>query len=234
MHLWPLLLLIPGQAVEAKDYPKAMQMKALAATVRIVNRSNQSEGTGVILGRDRKGIYILTANHLVARSDRFEVDTYSEVSYPGPIKTYNKVKVVAQAKDVRDLALIRLETEDRPTGTIPLCPLNQLPASAKFEALSVGCGPRTAPLCLVEQVLKEKRIRRPPGRDTALFWETEIGQTPGRSGGPLLNPRGELIGLASGANEGKGYYSNVKEIQAWLKDVEFAFLLGEKEKKDKE
>jgi S1-C subfamily serine protease len=234
MHLWTFLLLIPGQMLESKDFPKGLQMKAVAATVRIVNRDHQSEGTGVIVGRNGKGIYVLTAGHLVVRSARFEVSAYSENSYPRVLKKYDKVKVVAQSRDIRDLALIRLDTEDRPPAIVPFCASSQLPTSGKFEAMSVGCGARSAPICLLENVIKEKRVKRPPGRDTARFWETDIAQMVGRSGGPLLNSRGELIGLASGASEGKGYYSHGSEIQVWLKETEFAFLLGDKEKKNKE
>ncbi len=230
MHLWTFLLLIPGQMIESKDFPKDLQMKSVAATVRIVNRDNLSEGTGVILGHDDKGIYVLTANHLITRNARFDVSTYSEKTYPKVLNKYQEVKVLAQSRDVRDLALIRLDTQDRPPARAPFCPMRQLPGRGTFEAMSVGCGARAAPICLVENIIKEKRINRPPGRDTARFWVAAIAQMPGRSGGPLLNKRGELIGLASGASEGKGYYTHSAEIQAWLKEVKFAFLLEEKDK----
>ncbi|HEY1343153.1 MAG TPA: serine protease [Bryobacteraceae bacterium] len=209
-------------------------MKAVTATVRIVNRTDRSEGTGVIVGQEKGAVYILTAAHVVARADRLEISTFSRDSYPRPLTSYEKTEVVAQTRDIRDLALVRVPTEDRAPATMPFCPLRQLPAAGGFESLSVGCGASKAPISLLENVQKEKRIRRPPGRDTALFWETAIGQPAGRSGGPLINKRGELIGLASGSSEGKGYYCHGAEIHAWLKGGKFAFLVTEQEKKEKE
>ncbi|MHB1426397.1 MAG: S1 family peptidase [Gemmataceae bacterium] len=233
MHWWTLLLLLPGQAVESKDFPKDLQMKAVAATVRVANRSQHTEGTGVVIGFDKEGIYVLTAAHMVLNSDRFEISTFSESSYPRALKSYEKVELLAKTLDIRDLALIRLPTEDRPPAVMPFCPRDQLPTGKNFEALSVGCGSGMIPLCMLEYVLREKRFSRPPLRDSARLWETAIGQVPGRSGGPLLNKRGELIGLASGESEGKGYYCHVAEIHSWLKESKHAFLVGENQKEDK-
>lgn len=231
MHLWSLLLLLPAQAVEAKDFPKSLQMRAVAATVRISNRSERTEGTGVIIDDKGGAIYVLTAAHLVGSGDRLEISTFSEKSYPRPVKTYNKGEVVLRVRDIRDVALIRIASKDRAPAVMPFCPAQRLPSEGPFEALSVGCGTSKIPMSLLEKVSKEKKIRRPPSLETARFWEVDVGQTPGRSGGPLLDKDGYLIGLASGTSEGRGYYTHAAEIHNWLKKSKYKFLVEENKKK---
>lgn len=234
MHLWFLLLSLPFQAVEAKDFPKEFQLHAVAATVRIANRTERTVGTGVIVGRKDGAIYILTAAHLIpSAANRLEISTFDEKTYPRPVKTYDTTEVVLRTRggDIRDVALIRITTEDSVPALMPFCPLKRLPSEGSFEALSVGCGSAKTPMCLLEKVSKEKKVRRSPSRETARFWETEVGQSPGRSGGPLLDKDGCLIGLASGASEGKGYYTHGAEIQNWLKGTKFKFLLENQQDK---
>ncbi len=64
---WLFLVLACGQLVESDDFPKALQERATAATVRIVNRSQRLEGSGVVIGRKDKSIYVLTAAHFLDR-----------------------------------------------------------------------------------------------------------------------------------------------------------------------
>jgi trypsin-like peptidase len=224
-----LLLLIFGQLADSDDFPKAMQERALAATVRIVNRSRQIEGSGVLIGRKGKSSYILTAAHFLGRGDRLEIATFTVNSYPEAEKVYSKADLVAHTKDTRDLALVRLTADDPPRGVLTLCPLDLLPKDREFGALSVGCAGGIAPICIVEKVKGAKEIRRRTKMRPALFWEAEDEQTSGRSGGPLIDRRGRVIGVASGASDGKGYYSHAEEIHRWLKATDFDFLIEEKE-----
>src|SRR5262249_27551976 len=157
------------QAVDAKEFPKSLQMKAVAATVRILNRSERAEGTGVIVGQKDGALYVLTAAHLVREDDQLEISAFSESSYPNPAKIYTTTKLLARTtRDVRDLALLRVDAPDR-AGVMPLCPLDQLPGKEGYESLSVGCGGGKAPICLLEKVLQAKRIRRPSEKGIARF-----------------------------------------------------------------
>ena len=201
MALWFLLLLTPAQTIESKAFPRPLQQRAVAATVRIVNRSEKVEGSGVILGAGEKSIYILTAAHLLNRSPRLEISTFTADSYPRPAKVYDKVEVVARTHDMRDLGLIRVSTDDPLPERLPLCPPRLLTKKETFDALSAGCGAAGAPLCLVERVQGARLIRRQENMKPALFWEVKREQTSGRSGGPLLDSEGNLLGIASGLND---------------------------------
>jgi S1-C subfamily serine protease len=222
------LLLVFGQLADAEDFPKAMQERAVAATVRIVNRTRRVEGSGVFIGGKDKSSFVLTASHLLERGDRLEISTFSMNSYPDPEKVYGKAEVVALTKDMRDLALIRLTVESAPRASLALCSPQLLPKVKEFDALSVGCGVAAAPLCLVEKIKDAKQIRRGDKMKPALCWEAASEQSPGRSGGPLLDRHGRIIGVASGVNDGKGYYTHANEIHRWLKSTDFAFLVEDK------
>ncbi len=233
MAWWSLLLLVPAQEVQAKDFPKAAQMKAVAASVLVVNRDERTDGTGVIIGTKDDSLYILTAAHLLENSKRFRVSVFTEESYPHPSKTYDKVEIMARTNRIRDLALLRIKTADKPPAVMPLCPLRDEPSGKKFQVLSVGCGAAKAPLCMLENVLDAIRIKRLDERDKAIFWQTAVEQAPGRSGGPLVDTKGRLIGLASGTSDGKGYYTHIREIHSWLKAGKCAFLVEDMDKEQK-
>ena len=116
MTPWFLLLLASAPTVESKDFSRQLQQRAMAATVRIVNRRDKIEGSGVLVGAGAKGIYILTVAHLLKRAERLEISTFTADSYPRPAKIYDKAEVVARTRDMRDLALIRIATEDALPG----------------------------------------------------------------------------------------------------------------------
>jgi S1-C subfamily serine protease len=218
MHYLPILLLVAGQVevVASKSYPRELQLSAVCATVRVVNVSEGTSGSGAILGRKGAFVYILTANHLVHKADRLEVSTFVVGSYPKPKNVYRSAELVAGTDDLKDLALIRVTTEDDVPGSLKLCPAESLPQKNGFEALAVGCTDGGPPTCLIDKVIGKKLVRREAGGKTAWFWELDRKYAEGRSGGPLLDSRGSLLGILSGTSGGHSFFAHIEEIRAFL------------------
>jgi S1-C subfamily serine protease len=232
MFLVAVLTLLPGQfpAIESRDFSAKVQAAALGATVRVVNGTQKAEGSGVVIGRSGPYVYVLTAAHIAQKGDRLEIQTFSAKSYPKPAKVYAGVKVVAGAKTA-DLALLRLATRDAIPGLVRICPPKSVPRGKDFPALAAGCDRARAPRCRAETVQGKKRIRKEGQQGTATTWEVDRAIPPGRSGGPLLDKQGLLIGLASGAGDGKGYYCHVAEIHLFLRQNGLKWLYEEKKEK---
>jgi len=45
-----------------------------------------------------------------------------------------------------------------------------------------------------------------------VFWEGQEASVVGRSGGPLIDRRGNLVGVCSGKSGGKGYYVHLDYV----------------------
>jgi S1-C subfamily serine protease len=222
------LLLLPGQieTVDSAAFSKEMQKAAISATVRIVNAAQQSQGSGVLIGRKGPAVYILTAYHVVDGADRLEVAMFSENTYPRPYRVYRSGRLVAKADDMRDLALLRLITDGPVPEALSLCPARKMPNVVGFKALGVGCAASEAPTCLVEEVTGKERGRRKTEDKAAAFWEVDRQPADGRSGGPLVDQHGYLLGVCSGTNKEKSYFCHLDEVRGFLQNSGFDWLIG--------
>ena len=225
LFTWILLLTQGIETVDSSEFPRTLQIRAMTATVRIKNTTLKTEGSGVIVGRNSSVVYILTAQHVVKDANQLEVATFSEKSYPNENKIYREAKIVAKSGDLRDLALLRVATDDQMPGQLSIRSLSVPLEGNGFYALSCGCSEGRGPTCLIKKVTGKKRVGRKVGGEVATFWEWPEGGTRGRSGGPLVDRRGDLIGICSGTSDGKSYFSHTEEIHGFLKQNAFHWLL---------
>lgn len=135
-------------------------------------------GSGIILSADG---YVLTNNHVVEEAGEIEVQLMDDRKFPA--------KVVG--KDARtDLALLKIEASG-----LPLLPLGD---SDKLEVgelvLAIG-----NPFGLDHSVSLGivSRKGRALGTSEAFddYIQTDASVNPGNSGGPLINMRGEVVGI---------------------------------------
>lgn len=230
MHgLFFLAALVPAEGGSADDFPQNVRDSAVFATVKVLNVTQQTAGSGVVVGKKGAAVYILTAAHLVGPDDVLEIHSFSPESYPKADSVHRPAEVVATAGGVRDLALLRVTTPDPFPNALSLCPPQGVPDEESFPALAVGCGAGEAPIASVEKVLGKKRVRREEKDDTAYCWEVEGKQKLGNSGGPLVDRKGLLLGILSGANRGSSYFSHRDEVQRFLRQNGYGWMGGKQD-----
>jgi hypothetical protein len=145
-------------------------------------------------------------------------------SYPKPKVIYRSAEIVAKQPGLADLALLRLPTVDKMPSLVRLCPVTLLPTGPEIPAMAIGCDAGKAPSCLLEKLGGKKSARRPEGKETSSFWEVDRKHVLGRSGGPLIDGRGYLLGICSGSNREKTYFTHIEEIHKFLKSNGFRWL----------
>jgi S1-C subfamily serine protease len=204
--------IVPGSALSAET-----QWAAVLACPR-VSVPNRTAGTGVVVGTKDGFAYLLTATHVVP-FDGVEVAFTSREAYPKTVWFADRPEVVTRWPDA-DLALIRFKVPDErgdlPVPQLTLAGPGQRPKSFPFPAWTVGVGSAEASTVRVDRVGAKPAIR-PPNRGLGFYWETDVAPEVGRSGGPLLDGRGRVIGLCEAARGGHGYYTHLDEILAALK-----------------
>lgn len=157
-----------------------------------------SEGTGSGSIIDDKG-HILTNYHVVRGSRQLEVQVEEE-KYPA--------RVIGTDPD-NDLAVIKVDVRDN-VAVVPMGTSNGLQVGQKVLAIGNPFGlQRTLTTGIISGL--ERPLREPGGRTIEGAIQTDASINPGNSGGPLLNARGEMIGIntaiysPSGGSVGIGF-----------------------------
>jgi S1-C subfamily serine protease len=224
MFLLSCSLLFSAQLAvqEPADFPAKLQSRARMATVRVLCPAKKSEGSGVIVGRTGGFVYVLTANHIVEGADMVEIAAFSQKNEQS---LHRNCRIVAKGAGLRDLALIRMEADEKETFSIlPVCPVESVPKTDGFPALALGCSEGREPTAIVCGALRKKNVRRNGEAGAVYLWEAPDAVAKGRSGGPIIDGRGLVLGICSGTNDGKGYYTHIHDLHRFLKQNGFDWL----------
>ncbi|MGO9008733.1 MAG: Do family serine endopeptidase [Bryobacteraceae bacterium] len=159
-------------------------------------RRSEALGSGVVV--DRAG-YILTNNHVVDKADRIQVKFHGDL-------TEYEAKLIGVDPQT-DLAVIKVTGK---SGLEPARIGNSDGVQVGDWAMAIG-----SPFNYQETVTAGIISAKDRDVDTSMqfqhFLQTDAAINPGNSGGPLLNMRGEVIGIntaiasRSGAYEGIGF-----------------------------
>jgi S1-C subfamily serine protease len=208
----------------ASEFPRTVRDSGVAATAKVVNAADGVDGSGVVIQKSGQHAYLLTACHVVPKARTVEVlvagsGTGNE-SKPGK-STKLKAEVLARSPEA-DLAVLRLPSEGAPSA-LPVAPAGTKPKLA----VSVGWEKGESPTALDESLKDKVRLKRPGEMGTVWCWETVRKQAAGRSGGPLVDEMGRVVGLASGHDGEAGYYVHADEIRAFLRSNGLKWVLEE-------
>ena len=162
------------------------------------DQPEEASGTGFIVSQDG---FILTNNHVVADADKVTVTLYDKRQF--------EAKVIGR-DPTTDVAVVKIEEKNLPTlslgddagarvGQWVLAIGNPLRLNFTVTAGIVSAKGRTSP-----------ELLNPRGDNPYAitdYIQTDAAINPGNSGGPLLNIRGDVIGINSAIASGTGYYA---------------------------
>jgi S1-C subfamily serine protease len=145
------------------------------------DRVQQGTGSGFILNADGQ---ILTNAHVVEGVKTVQVTLRDGRSFPGKVVGVDSVTDVAVVKiEATDLPVVRLgSTDNLAPGQWAIAIGNPLGLDNTVTAGIISALGRTSN----EVGIPDKRVQ---------FIQTDAAINPGNSGGPLLNDRGEVIGM---------------------------------------
>ena len=199
----------------------AVYKKALPSVVNITSTAvafdffygpvpQQGQGSGFLL--DRQG-HILTNNHVINNAQRVEVTLSDKHKY--------KATVVGVDKN-HDLALLQITAPNLQPATLA----NSQGLTVGQRVYAIG-NPFGLQGTMTRGIISAIRsIRGPQNNPIEDAIQTDAAVNPGNSGGPLLNSRGEVIGITTliannGADQssGIGFAIPINTAKAFLDDI---------------
>lgn len=142
------------------------------------------DGSGIVLSKDG---YILTNQHVLADSDAIYVSFLDQ-----PTESY-PAKIIGQ-DGTRDLAVIKVDREDCPVARFGDSSIVRPGDLAVSIGNSLGRGSGTVTSGVISAV--DRRLLMEDGLSQN-FIQTDAAINPGNSGGPLVNAKGEVIGIST-------------------------------------
>ncbi len=152
----------------------------------------RGQGSGVIVRYDRS-YYILTNNHVIADADQIQIELTDE--------RYFDAEVVG-ADSLSDLAVLRVDADDLPV--IPLGDSDELKVGQWVLAVGNPFGFEHTVTSGIVSALGRGRFGN---HEYGSFIQTDAAINPGNSGGPLVNLRGEVVGINTAIVSGRSRLS---------------------------
>jgi S1-C subfamily serine protease len=153
----------------------------------------EGQGSGFIIDKDG---HILTNYHVIANAREVEVTLYNKKKY--------KATVIGR-DHAHDLAVIQIKAP----GLVPATLGDSKPLIVGQNVYAIG-NPFGLSGTMTRGIISSLRpIRTPEGAEIDEAIQTDAAINPGNSGGPLLNARGEVIGInamiaTGGSNQSAG------------------------------
>ena len=193
-----------------------------AATVKM-STGDRGRATAFVVGRKNDSLYLLTADHAVdgatLGTTRFEF-----AGAKGKEKLSLRGAKAVVRRPISDLALLEIPIDKAESvSMLALLPPGTHPKKFPFTGYSLGYSDG-GDASLQRETLLGKRLAVRREDDVAFFWQAEQAQARGRSGGPLVDSEGRVIGVCAATSLGKGYYVHLSEIHAALKIEGFDWL----------
>jgi serine protease Do len=157
-------------------------------------RKGYALGSGVVV--DKAG-YILTNNHVIEKADRIQV------KFPNDPVDYD-AKVIGFDPPT-DLAVIRVDGKKNPS---PARIGNSDAVQVGDWAIAIG-SPFGFQATVTAGIISAKEREVDPTMQFQHFLQTDAAINPGNSGGPLLNIRGEVVGINTAIASRSGGYQGV-------------------------
>jgi serine protease Do len=164
----------------------------------------EETGSGVIVRAEgSRGLFVLTNNHVVAGASAAQLDIFLSDG-----RSFHPSKIWLDSK--ADIAVLKVERTDLPAARLG----NSDDAAVGSWVLAMG-----SPFGLSHSVSQgiisgrgrhEQDLER-SGVENQDFLQTDAAINPGNSGGPLVNMKGEIVGINiailsnGGGNEGVGF-----------------------------
>jgi serine protease Do len=158
--------------------------------------AQEASGTGFIVSKDG---YILTNNHVVADADKVTVTLLDKRSFTAQ---------VIGRDPTTDVAVIKIDGTDLPVAVLG----DDNAARVGQWVVAIG-NPLGLDFTVTAGIVsaKGRPLQGLLGRDNRYaitdFIQTDAAINPGNSGGPLVNIRGEVIGINSAIASSTGFYA---------------------------
>ncbi len=170
-------------------------------------------GSGFLIHPDG---YVVTNDHVVAGERKISITQFSQSGEELLKKNFDNVRIVATGGNL-DLALLKIEGQE--TTGFPIVPLGQsIELNQGDRVFAIG-----SPLGLERSVSEGIVSLRNRIISDRIHIQTTAEISPGNSGGPLFNYRGEVVGVnnmkvVSQGAEGLGFAIPVQTLKTFLQN----------------
>lgn len=209
----------PGISLADEPFGWEIRARVLQGTVRITQhhaRGKASVGSGLIFYEDlrRSQVFVLTAWHVVDGRGPISLEVFAAKDFPTPTERFDEgVRIVAK-REQSDLAVLRFDTRMRMPSVLTI-PDVARDVNEPFQTLCCGAALGEPPTLWQANVVDTTRIEADDVRGE--FWLTDQREPfSGESGGPMVDSRGEVVGICSMGDDEEGLYIHLREIHRLL------------------